>query len=182
MAAVVYGEIFDWPLTASEARFWAINTGRLGKSVEYRPNLSRRAAREKIARAKTVEAKTVAGQLAKIPTIEGIFLTGSVVVGNATPAADIDLMIVTSPGTMWLTRLAVALFLKWKGLYRHICPNIFLDTDHLEVKEKNLYTAHEVLQAKCLFDRNSVAKKWLRKNLWTKKYLPKAYETFLAAV
>ena len=96
--------------------------------------------------------------------------------GNPKINADIDFLIVTVPNTLWITRLFVVVYLKTKGLYKNtICPNIFLDSNHLEIKEKNLYTAHEILQTKCLFDKGNFYQQFVLANKWTIKYLPNAY-------
>lgn len=189
--AVVYGDIFDWPLTRREMQIWAIATKEKGviplqrKDKFYflpgrRKLLALRRRREEVTKAKEKKVERAVAPLEKIPTIRAFFLTGSVAVDNAKRGSDVDLMIVTAPQTLWLTRLVVVLFLKWRGVYRQICPNIFLDTKHLEIKEKNLYTAHEILQAKCLYDKAAVAKRWLNQNNWTKSYLPDAYKFQLA--
>ncbi len=161
LAAKIYADIFDWPLTQQEARRWAI-----------------REQRESYAREKLIKAKEIVFTLSRLPTILAIFLTGSVATGNARKNADLDLLIVTYPYSLWITRLFVVLYLKFKKIYQNlICPNIFLDANHLEISEKNLYTAHEILQAKCLYDKNNIYKLWLSKNSWTKNYLPNAYKT-----
>ena len=189
--AVVYDDIFDWPLTAAEIKKWEIlGKGEQSKKVIFekgyyclrRRTIALRREREKISARKMAKAKKVIEWLKKIPTVEGVFLTGSVVAGNAKRDADIDLMIVTKPNTLWLTRAVIVVLLKIKKMYRShsasasrdkICPNIFLDSEHLEIKEKTLYTAHEVRQVKCLFDRGNIESRWFRKNQWTRKYLPK---------
>lgn len=153
LAAVVYADLFGYPLTIKEAKLWAIRKTRGGYSQE----------KEKLA----LKGVTF---LKKIPTVEAVFLTGSTAAKNATKNADADLMIITKPNTLWLTRLIV-----FKKLKSFVCPNIFLDTNHLEVRNKNLYTAHEVLQAKCLYDKNNINYLWLKNNSWTKEYLPRAY-------
>ena len=215
--AVVYGDLFDWPLTKEEFQEWVIagdeknKVGEIGNKDGFyflhgRERLIKlRKQREKFSQEKFQKAKKATDLLAKIGAVEGIFLTGSVAVGNAKKDADIDLLIICSLNTVWLTRLTTVLFLKAKGIYRQslrassaswrtaglrnwgiagnllthknkVCPNIFLDTNNLKIKERNLYTAHEVLQAKCLFDRGGIEKKWLIENSWTKKYLPNAYQ------
>lgn len=159
LAAVVYANVFGYPLTVKEARLWAIRKTR----AEY-------------SQQKEEAAIKLTNQLKKIPTIAAVFLTGSVAARNASKTADIDLMVVTVPNTLWLTRLFVFPWLK-----RNFCPNIFLDLNHLEIKDRNLFTAHEVLKAKCLYDYGGVYKKWLEDNIWTKKYLPLVYSASLRA-
>lgn len=160
LAAVIYADLFGYPLTVSESRLWAIRKTREEYSLE-----------------KFNQAEEIVWILKKIPTVEAIFLTGSAAANNAKRGADADLMIITSPNSVWLTRAFVFIILKFlKKLKNPLCPNIFLDLNHLEIKDKNLFTAHEVLQAKCLYDRHGVAKKWLEINSWTREYLPKAYK------
>lgn len=170
--AIIYASIFNSKLSLSEAKLWAINLPiKLLNSYTFKPS-----------KAKYVQPKIDISAISKIPSVEAIFLTGSLAINSLKKDADIDLMIITLPHTLWLTRALIFIQLKMQKLIRKpdnfkdkICPNIFLDTNHLEITNRNLYTAHEVLQAKCLFDRGVVEKTWLQKNSWTKKYLPQAY-------
>ena len=189
--AIIYSGLFDFPLTVAEAKYWAINLGdRAGRErvvVVGEKLIRKRKIREKISADKMKVATSIVPLLRRIPTIEAIFLTGSVAVGNAKKDADIDLMIVTRPATLWITRAIVVAVLRLLKRYPErdkqslgrdkICTNIFLDTDHLEVRNKNLYTAHEVLQAKCLWDRGGIQGKWLLENKWTEKFLPRAWHS-----
>lgn len=160
MLAKIYASLFDYPLTPAEARLWAI-----------------RLPREKYSQLKKDLAVTIAHRFAALPTVIAVFLTGSVAAGNAKKDADIDLMIITQPHTLWLTRLLIFSYLKLtRQLKSPICPNIFLDINHLKIANQNLYIAHEVLQAQCLFDRGGVEPLWLKENSWTKKHLPNAYK------
>lgn len=160
LAAVVYADLFGYPLTINEAKLWAIRKTREKHSLE-----------------KFNEATKIVSILKWVPTIEAIFLTGSVAVKNAKKNADVDLMILTSFNTVWLTRGVVFSLLKILKKFKNpICPNIFLDLNHLEIKNKNLYTAHEILQAKCLYDKNKTGYKWLKANNWVKEYLPLPFE------
>ncbi len=199
--ALVYADLFEYPLTYTELRRQVISgsaslqptlrtcVGLVGTKDGYyflkgRGKIARlRNVREKNSQKKYQIAVGVTKILTRVPTVEAIFLTGSVAVGNAKMAADIDLMVVTKSNTLWLTRFWVFGLLKSLKLLRSlkdykdkVCPNIFLDTNHLEIKEKNLYTAHEVLQAKCLFDKGDVNYLWLKNNEWSKEYLPNAYK------
>lgn len=191
-AAVCYGQIFDWPLTFEEAKLWRVankycSGPTLRRTQSYRAingaTTKIRHEREKVSTQKRLLTQKSVDLLKKIPAIEAIFLTGSVAMENAKQDADIDLMIITKPQTLWLTRIFMVILLKWHHLYAnnhhtrdHVCPNIFLDTNNMEIMDKNLFTAHEILQAKCLFDRGGVKNKWLEKNKWAQEYLPNAYD------
>ena len=125
-----------------------------------------------------------------IPSIKLVALTGSLSINNPKKQDDIDLMIVTSPHTLWLTRPLVILFTsllssrrkpKTKTTNNQICINLWLDQTSLTVpkNKQNLYTAHEVLQVKPLFDRGGVYQQFIKANSWTKKHLATAYATIL---
>ncbi|MBI5151501.1 MAG: adenylyltransferase/cytidyltransferase family protein [Candidatus Pacebacteria bacterium] len=148
---------------------------------------------ERLKRKKTNEeklnrAKRGAQFLSKIPTISALFLTGGVAVGNAQENDDIDFMIITKPGWLWTTRCVVVLLSKMLGVYTHKrvlrsestqhdantwCLNLWLDETALEVpkEQRNLYTAHEVIQAVPLFDRHAIADEFLSKNRWASDYI-----------
>lgn len=179
MLAEIYADLFDYPLTPSEARLWAIRLPNPPRHLKFIPRhlISLRRQREEISRRKKSLAATFTLQLRKIPTIISVFLTGSVAAGNAKSDADIDLLIITHPHTLWLTRLIIFSYLKLTHRLKNpICPNIFLDSNHLKITNQNLYTAHEVLQAQCLFDREVVESLWIKENQWTRRFLPNAYK------
>jgi hypothetical protein len=121
------------------------------------------------------------------PTIKLVALTGSVAIGNPDEDDDIDFIIITSSDTLWLTRI---LFIPLVGLFfkrrrpkianrqsNSFCFNLWLDQSSLSVPKKkmSLYTAHEVLQIKPLFDRDNTYAQFILSNSWTKKYLSNAY-------
>lgn len=207
LLALVYADIFDYPLREEELGLFAIanfhelvtNLHKLPVAIRKKNGyfflrgrekiINLRKKREEISAHKLTRARKVARTLSRIRSIEGVFLTGSVAIGNATDNSDIDLMIVTKPQTMWLTRLVVVLYLKLTGSYRskskisdQVCTNIFLDTNNLEVPDKNLYSAHEVLQAKCLYDRGGVERRWIDSNRWIANCLPNTYKYSVSSI
>lgn len=204
--ALVYADLFDFPLTPREALLWSIDSPKIlprpcysKREVKFhrgylylsgRKNIiNKRLLREKYSKEKLAFLQPTIGLLSQIPSLQAIFITGSLSLANASKNSDIDLMIISKPNTLWLTRFFVVSLLKLRGQYRSnihlrdkICPNIFLDTNHLEIKDQNLYTAHEILQAKCLYDSGGVEKNWLEENKWTKDYLPNAYKYHVSRI
>src|SRR3989344_5441279 len=138
---------------------------------------------QKISKLKIEKAKHIARFLSFFPTIILIAVTGSLAVDNARVDDDLDFFIITRADTLWLTRLIaiplISIFFKRRKPFaipacrqarrhspflpagRHgairdsVCLNLWLDESALAVPEskRSLYTAHEVLQAKPLFDR-----------------------------
>ena len=96
---------------------------------------------------------------------------------------DIDFFIITKKNTIWITRLFCLFTLELLNTRRKredrrvsdkICLNMFVDEAFLEISKKrqNLYTAHEVLQMKPLFQRENKYKKFLNANMWVEEYMP----------
>lgn len=120
------------------------------------------------------------------PFVKAIFLSGSLPMGNAREEEDIDLFLVTEKGRLWLARLLMVLGLDFMGIRRRpddkkfrdkLCLNLFLDEESLSVprSRRDLFMAHEVLQAKLLWQKGAIEQKFLDDNSWTAKYLARAY-------
>lgn len=132
-------------------------------------------------------AEKLASNLCIIPTVKLVGMTGGLAVENAKENDDIDIFIATSRGFMWTTRFIVTLFVEVMGRRRHpadvtvnntICLNMFVDEDHMAIpkKERNVFSAHEVVQMKPLADTNGTYQKFLQVNEWVKEYLPNAFQ------
>lgn len=139
--------------------------------------------REIVSNLKITQAKNKAKWLKLIPFIKMVGLTGSLSMNNAKETDDLDFLVVSKSGLVWLTRLLVVLwldFLKWRRLpgkkyiKNKICLNMFLDEKHLAIpgSEQNLFTAHEVAQLKPLWVKDNLYQKFVKQNLWVKQFLP----------
>jgi predicted nucleotidyltransferase len=119
-------------------------------------------------------AKKVAQILARFPFVEGVAISGSLSKNFATESSDIDLFIITSPNRLWLARTLMHAFKKLSYLVHceHLfCMNYFIDLEGLEIEEKNIYTAIEVVTLIPLHGE-SVFKKFRSANSWSKSFLP----------
>jgi hypothetical protein len=132
-------------------------------------------------------AQKVAALLHHIPSIQLIGITGALSMENGKKDDDIDILIITKKGTAWTTRFIVTCIVDLMGRRRKpgdiginnkICLNMYLDDAHLDVStnEQNLFSAHEVLQMKVLWQKNNTYEKFIRSNPWAKKFLPNAYK------
>lgn len=138
--------------------------------------------KNKIHAKKLIEsAFRVSDLLQKIPWIEMIAVTGSVAALNAQTNSDIDLLIITKPKRLFLSRLFVVLILKVLGIYWNkkdpagkICPNIFMARNNLawETKKQNFYTANEVSLVYPIYSKNNCYFDFLDQNKWICDYLP----------
>lgn len=196
---LTYADIFDYPLLAYEIHKWLISKKASLRQVEKaldrlnikgyyflpgRQNIVRkRYLREKQSKKFLNKAKFASWFLKFIPTLKLIGISGGLALNNADKNDDIDLFLITAKNRLWITRLLVILILDFWGMRRKVkmskdeasgklCPNILLEEDQLEQKNKDLFTAHEVLQMKVIWQRGNIYKKYLEDNNWAFKFLP----------
>ena len=146
-----------------------------------------RCQREKWAEKKLAIAARVAERLKLIPTIKMVAVTGALAMKNSDQDDDIDLLIVTARGRLWLTRLLTVLIVELVAQRRRpgtvkvrdkICLNMFLDESYLSIppKERDLYSAHEICQLQPLWNKDNLYLRFLRENSWAKNFLPNGME------
>lgn len=145
--------------------------------------VGKRLIKEKQSKKHLLRAKIITTFLKVIPFIKLIGISGGLAMENADKKDDIDLFIVTKKNRLWLTRLLTIGILGLMGVRRKaemssskaagkLCPNILIEEDKLEQENKDIYTAHEVLQMKILWQRNGIYSKYLEDNQWSFKFLP----------
>lgn len=183
---IAYADIFDYPMSDEELRYWCVYRV-LSKRYVHR-STKRPAIRHRRA-AYSARKWKIAGSLwwlRLLPTIECIGVTGALAMNNADLHDDIDFLIITKSGTLWTTRLMTTFLLDLFNLRRRpgdrkfrdkICLNMFITSDALAVpkSEQDLFTAHEVLQMKPLWDRGNTYGQFLYANSWVRKFLPTAW-------
>lgn len=190
---LAYADIFDYPLTKKELIKWQIVNDQLrpeltqktGKfyHLKNRQNLAAfRQRRQRFSQLKFKRVLQTVGFFKLIPWIKLVAVTGALAMNNADKNDDIDLMIITTADRLWLSRLLATILLfpqlrrpvQNEGVGDKLCLNLWLDETSLTTPKdkRNLYTAHEVAQAKPIFDRDHTYQKFINANLWLKTFLP----------
>lgn len=146
-----------------------------------------RAARANYSKARVQKTKQWLWLMNWVPWVQAIYITGSVAANNATSDDDIDLMFITDSNRLWLTRLLISISLGVFGVKRtrnksrgkqvsnRFCTNLFLDLNSITMAQerRNIYTAHEVVQAKLVWHRQEFDPgTLLSNNLWIRDFLP----------
>lgn len=110
-------------------------------------DVARRLKGNALAAQKMVQARKSARRIGGFPFVEAVMVSGSLSKHYMDPGSDIDFFIVTRPGRLWVARTMLVLYKKLFLLnsHKHFCVNYFVDTDHLEIEDKNLFTATEVV-------------------------------------
>ena len=203
LRTVLYGDVFDFPMTAAEIHHFLIHDqpvkrttvdDTLNKSQALAQHLildqtyiachgrealiDLRRAREAHTRQVWDDAIMYGHWLAWLPFVRMVALTGALAMRNDSAGADYDYMLITAPGRVWLARaFAIALVRVCKLRGVTICPNYVLAADVLEQTRNDIYIAHEIAQMIPIYGDESYHA--LRScNVWTAHHLPNANQPF----
>lgn len=121
--------------------------------------------------------------LSQIPFIYYIGISGSLSMLNTSKAGDIDVFIITTDQTIWITRFSVLVLKKIfsvqnNNIGKKICFNLFFSEKGLQLplNKRNEYIAHELLQLKTVVNKNNMYERLLDENRWIEQYFPNIKE------
>jgi hypothetical protein len=196
LEAIAYADVFDYPVTreeilralplrASAAELEAVLSpdgpfegvvSRVGDSYTLagREALVEVRRRREAASADLMrQARAFGSLIARLPFVRMVAVTGSLAVDNADTEDDLDYLIVTAPGRVWLARALVTALVvrmaKLRGLT--VCPNYVLSESALALPERDAYTARELLQMRPVAGHD-VYGRMLAANAWCRDLLP----------
>lgn len=204
LKTIIYGDVFHFPMTTQEIHHFLIydkpvayNTivKQLESSTELEKYLCHndsyyalrerdilftlRTEREQMMDSLSKQMTYYGRILSYFPFVEFVGITGALAMRNpASALEDLDYIIITHPGRVWLARAIIILLVR---LMRHrnieICPNYVLASDQLIQSRQDLYIAHEIAQI--LPVSNYDLLQHLRdQNQWATQYLPNALYPF----
>jgi predicted nucleotidyltransferase len=194
--ALLYYDLFDYPLTSEEI-FKTLPSNhvtprdvqleldvlvqrtlvyRLGEffSVQSNPALGTKRIQANLLAGKHLKiAAEKAKLISRFPFIRSVMISGSLSKGYADEKSDIDFFVVTQPGRLWITRSLLALYRRvaYLNSRKYFCINYFIDQDHLEIEEKNLFTATELTTLLPLYGL-AEHQRLMSCNEWVKKFFP----------
>ncbi len=201
LRTLLYSDLFDYPLTPAEAAHYLI--GRPSTSDEVRACLARSCwladrvielngylalrGREaliarRLERAATSDrlwrrARRLVRVLRLFPFVRMIAITGSLAMQNSPADDDIDLLIVTAPDRVWLTRaLSIALVYAGKLCGDTLCPNYVISERALALDRHTLFVAHEFAQMVPVYGL-TVYDRMRTLNPWVQVILPNATQS-----
>jgi hypothetical protein len=111
--------------------------------------------------------------IAAFPFVRGVLASGSLAKGYMDEKSDLDFFIITAPGRLWIARTLLVAYkrLFLSNSHKYFCVNYFVDEDHLEIEEKNLFTATEVATAMPMYGAEYY-KRFMSVNPWVKVFFP----------
>jgi hypothetical protein len=170
LKVVVYFDIFYYPVTIHEIRYFmdsrcdelklllALNellkNEIIFKTKDYysfhkdQIHAIKRVKANAVAKKHLKIAKRVAAFLTWFPFIKGVAISGSLSKNVAYEGSDIDFFIITRANRLWLSKLFFSILIKCTtitGLKKWFCLNYMVDETSLEVPEKNIFTATEII-------------------------------------
>jgi hypothetical protein len=118
-------------------------------------------------------ARRMAHLIGAFPFIRAVFVSGSLSKSIVKPDGDIDFFLITTPGRLWLARTLLVLFKKifLFNSHKYFCVNYFIDTEHLEIEEQNLFTATETVTLLPLYGAHWY-QAFCRENKWAWSQFP----------
>ncbi|HSD85848.1 MAG TPA: hypothetical protein VLG46_18435 [Anaerolineae bacterium] len=192
LRTLLYSDLFDYPLTpeeiahylngvsstADEVRVCLARTPGLadrvieiegyftlrGREALVARRLERAASSARLWR----RARRFVRVLRLLPFVRMIAITGALAMNNCVAGDDIDVLIVTAPNRVWLTRVfAVALVYVGKFCGDTLCPNYVISEHALTLERRTLFVAHEFAQmvpmyGPCVYERMCTANRWIQ--------------------
>lgn len=192
LRTLLYFDIFNYPLNADEVyRFLGIGGidkptadsclaslkernviyqfGELFSMKDDKALIERRVKGNSEVEKYLMLAHKKANFISKFPFVRAVLASGSLSKGYMDEKSDIDFFIITAPNRLWIARTLLVLYKRifLFNSHKYFCVNYFVDEDHLEIEEKNLFTATELATVLPLcgskqYEKLHTANTWLR--------------------
>lgn len=196
LRTLAYADVFDQPLTLVDVHRYLVGVAAAPDTVRQElqqlvpERLTRREGLYMLrGRDELVETRrrraTVAARLwpdavrygrvlAQLPFVRMVAVTGSLTRDNVEAGSDIDYLVVTVPGRVWVGRGLTGV-VRRAVLRRgtRLCPNYVLSEQALSLQDRNLLTAYELVQMVPLTG-HALYRRMRELNEWTAEFLPNA--------
>lgn len=109
----------------------------------------------------------------KFPFVRSVNISGSLSKNYFDSTTDVDYFVITKANRLWLTRLLLTGYKKIFLLNsrKYFCINYYVDEQSLEIPDKNIFSATEILTLKNLTGK-SYYQQFLAVNAWAYNYFP----------
>ena len=191
-----YFDLFQYPLTGKEIYLFnaaCVNQSEVDKELEillkdkaifqvdefyslHNNHLlaERRRNGNQLAAKHLKTACRVARFLYRFPYVKAIAVSGSLSKNFATDKTDIDFFIITSTNRLWIARTCMHLYKKLTfltGRQNLFCMNYYVDEEAMEIKEKYIFTAVEIVTLLPMHGKECLDM-FVKANNWTDSFFP----------
>lgn len=193
---IAYFDVFNYPLKIEEmSRFLSLSeeeildcinhlnqldlisiNGQFVGTSDLDNKLSKRLIGNEKAEKLWFKAEKNARLISKFPFVRGVLISGSSSKGFIGEDGDLDFFIITKPGRLWVARTSLILYKKLFlfNSHKYFCVNYFVDEDHLEVEEKNIFTATELVTLLPMINLE-LHQNLIKNNKWVNEYYPSLF-------
>ncbi len=198
LKTVLYSDLFDYALTPAEVAHYLVGTvsdegqireilcaphwldGQIRQLDGYvtmrgRESLvNRRRLRARSSHGLWRLARSYAKALSRMPFVRMVAVTGALAMDNSDSHDDVDILLVTAPGRVWLARAFAILVVRagWLSSAR-LCPNYVLSQEVLSIEPQSIYVAHEFVQMVPMYGLD-IYRRLKAANPWAGQFLPNA--------
>lgn len=165
---LAYFDLFSYPLTSAEVhRFLKTRSSSseveqvlqmmaLQKQIardanlfalQFNPSMfERRRNGNAMADSLLPKVKRQADLIFQFPFVRSVMASGSLSKNFMDEKSDFDFFIVCAPRRIWISRMLLVLYKRifLRNSHKYLCVNYFVDEAHLEIGEKNIFTATEL--------------------------------------
>ncbi len=195
LRSLLYFDIFKYPLTAEEV-FHTTNEKTSLSNIQNalqdlvakkmlfqfddfyclrneKGLIERRIKGNRLAKERMEDAYKMSAWIARFPYVRGIFLSGSISKNYMEEDSDIDYFVITKPGRLWIARTLLKLYriIFLLNNDRNFCVNYFIDENNLEIEEKNLFTATELVTTIPTYNPE-LYQQFRKANNWSAQHYP----------
>jgi hypothetical protein len=196
LKVLVYYELFEYPLLIEEIYCFLdkkVSLFQLRENLEYltknefiykidrfyslrndRRLVDKRMLENSRAQSLLLTANKISQFLFRFPFVRGIGISGSLSKNVAGKNADIDYFIITKANRLWIARTIMHFFKKFTFITGHqhwYCMNYYIDEEQLQIEEKNIFIATELMTLIPVCGNESM-NKFFHSNDWAKTYFP----------
>lgn len=109
----------------------------------------------------------------RFPFVRAVFITGSLSKNSSDTTSDLDFMLITANNRLWISRTMLMLFKKifFLNSYKFFCINYYVTEDNLNITERNIFTATEIVTIKATYN-TVMMKKFIHENNWVNDFFP----------
>jgi len=117
------------------------------------------------------KAYKMAKFISSFPFVRSVSLSGSISKDFMDDKKDIDYFIIVRPERLWLARTILILYKRIFLLnsHKYFCLNYFIDDEHLEIEQKNIFTATELFTLIPVTGEECI-RKLIQANSWVNEY------------